>query len=249
MHAETAQRFVTGALANPLNAALLRRLPSLDLPDCWLVAGCLFQTVWNQEGFRVKREAVFRSGVRQDTEPGPSRATPKIGALLESGNLDTTGIKDYDLFYFDGSDLSWEAEDRAIRATRAALADLDIAIDVKNQARVHLWYERRFGGAYPRLRAACDGIDRFLIAGTCIGIAVGAGPGHRAREAVLYVPFGLDDVFAGVLRPNPMTIAPALFQAKAESYCARWPHLTIETTPAPMPQRSCQLSVEIEPAK
>ena len=215
MNSAAFQLFVSAALANPINVELLQRLPSLGLPDCWLVAGCLFQTRWN----------------------------------VITGKSPSAGIKDYDLFDFDGSDLSWEAEDRAIRATRAALADLDIAIDVKNQARVHLWYERRFGGAYPRLHSSSDGIDRFLIAGTCIGIAVGAGPGHRAREAVLYVPFGLDDVFAGVLRPNPMTIAPALFQAKAESYCARWPHLTIETTPAPMPQRSCQLRVEIEPAK
>lgn len=248
MHAETAQRFVTAALANSINAELLRRLPSLGLPDCWLVAGCLFQTVWNQAGFRIKRAAVFRSGVRQEKVPEASRATPKIGALLENGKLLTSGIKDYDLFYFDGSDLSWEAEDRAIRTTRAALADLDIAIDVKNQARVHLWYEQCFGGAYPRLRAARDGIDRFLIAGTCIGIAVGAGPRHSAREAVLYAPFGLDDAFAGMLRPNPLTIAPVLFQAKAESYHARWPHLTIETTPAPMPQRSRQVRVKIEPA-
>ncbi|GHA08121.1 hypothetical protein GCM10010372_04300 [Streptomyces tauricus] len=28
----------------------------------------------------------------------------------------TSGIKDYDVFYFDGSDLSWEAEDSVIQA-------------------------------------------------------------------------------------------------------------------------------------
>ena len=41
------RRFVSEALQNPHNAALLERLPFLGLPDAWLVAGCLFQTVWN----------------------------------------------------------------------------------------------------------------------------------------------------------------------------------------------------------
>ena len=34
-------------LQNPHNAALLGRFPFLGLPEAWLVAGCLFQTVWN----------------------------------------------------------------------------------------------------------------------------------------------------------------------------------------------------------
>ncbi len=42
-----ARRFVSETLQNPHNAALLERLPFLGLPDAWLVAGCLFQTVWN----------------------------------------------------------------------------------------------------------------------------------------------------------------------------------------------------------
>ena len=42
-----ARLFVDQALANPANRAILQRLPALGLPDPWLVAGCLFQTVWN----------------------------------------------------------------------------------------------------------------------------------------------------------------------------------------------------------
>ena len=48
VHASDLQRrFVSETLQNPHNAALLERLPFLGLPDVWLVAGCLFQTVWN----------------------------------------------------------------------------------------------------------------------------------------------------------------------------------------------------------
>jgi hypothetical protein len=52
----------------------------------------------------------------------------------------TSGIKDYDVFYFDRSDLSWTAEDREIEAARDAFADLPAEVEVRNEARVHLWY-------------------------------------------------------------------------------------------------------------
>ena len=40
-------RFVADLLTNPNNRAILARWEALALPDGWLVAGCLFQTVWN----------------------------------------------------------------------------------------------------------------------------------------------------------------------------------------------------------
>jgi hypothetical protein len=40
-------QFLTAALTNPANAAILRELFALALPDAWLVSGCLVQTVWN----------------------------------------------------------------------------------------------------------------------------------------------------------------------------------------------------------
>ncbi len=39
--------FVEAALTNPNNRAILERLPALGAPDCWLVSGAIFQTVWN----------------------------------------------------------------------------------------------------------------------------------------------------------------------------------------------------------
>src|SRR3954463_14046009 len=55
------------------------------------------------------------------------------------------GIKDYDLGYFDGSDLSYEAEDAVIRRVKAAFDEpLRSMVEVRNQARVHLWFEAKF---------------------------------------------------------------------------------------------------------
>ncbi len=61
------------------------------------------------------------------------------------------GIKDYDLGYFDAADLSYEAEDAVIRRVAAAFDEpLRSRVEVRNQARVHLWFEAHFGEPYAR---------------------------------------------------------------------------------------------------
>jgi hypothetical protein len=69
------------------------------------------------------------------------------------------------------------------------------------------------------LHSARDGVDRYLVAGTCIALEVATGE--------LYAPYGLQDVAEGVLRINPLHTEPALFAQKALSYQARWPWLRI----------------------
>jgi uncharacterized protein len=61
-----------------------------------------------------------------------------------------TGIDDYDINYFDDADLGWEAEDKVISRAAELFADLDARIEVRNEARVHLWYEDNFGVSCPR---------------------------------------------------------------------------------------------------
>jgi uncharacterized protein len=141
-----------------------------------------------------------------------------------SGRPVAEGVKDYDIFYFDGSDLSYEAEDAVIQRAAALLADLDVLIDVKNQARVHLWYQQRFGGEdYPPLQAVEDGIARFLARATCIGLMPQVDGTLR-----LIAPYGIEETRRGELRPTPFRWADIeRFRAKAQSYVARWPWLRI----------------------
>jgi uncharacterized protein len=50
--------FRTHLSMNPANRAILSRWKSLDLPSAWLVAGCLFQTVWNLQASRPPGEGI-----------------------------------------------------------------------------------------------------------------------------------------------------------------------------------------------
>jgi hypothetical protein len=76
---------------------------------------------------------------------------------------------------------------------KAALlfADLGCEIEMRNQARIHLWYEAELGvSGYPTLGCSTDGIDRFLA--VCCMVAVRP----TAEEDIdLYAPLGVDDVF------------------------------------------------------
>jgi hypothetical protein len=128
------------------------------------------------------------------------------------------GVNDYDVFYFD-EDLSWEAENRAIVAAQTLFQDLDVKVELRNQARVHLWFAERFGNDYPALHSAKDGIDRFLICSTCVGLHLDTGE--------LYAPHGLEELEQGVLRINPNFPQPELFRKKAQSYQARWEWLRV----------------------
>jgi len=88
---------------------------------------------------------------------------------------------------------------------------------------VHLWYPQRFGGDYPRLERVEDGIARFLVRSTRVGLMPQVDGALR-----LIAPYGTDETKAGILRPNALW-RPSLerFRAKAESYRARWPWLRI----------------------
>jgi len=179
--------FQAAVFRNPVHDALLDELVELALPDAWIVAGCLVQTVWN----------------------------------LETGRRVDYGINDYDVFYFD-PDLSWEAENRVISALRPIAARLGARIEVRNQARVHLWYPQKHGRPYPALTAATDGIDRFLTRNTQVGIQR-SRDGHR-----LYAPAGLGDIPRLIARPNltPNFSAQA-YRIKTARWKTSWPELTV----------------------
>ncbi len=138
-----------------------------------------------------------------------------------TGRAPDHGILDYDVFYFD-PDTSWEAEDAAIRSVQARLARMNVTIEVRNQARVHLWYPAKHGVPYPPLGCSCEGIDRFLTKNTQIGIRRSA-PGYE-----VYAPNGFDDIAALIVRPNrTANFSAANYAAKARRWAALWPELTV----------------------
>lgn len=164
----------------------LDRLPRLELPDCFLGAGCVAQTVWN----------------------------------LEHGRPPGAGIADYDLVYFD-PDVSEAAEHAARDHARTVLGDLGVALDVKNQARVHLWYRERFGYRIRAYASARDAIASWPTTATAVALS------HDIGRLRVYAPFGLEDLFGGVVRANRVQITREIYASKVDRWLRDWPKLTV----------------------
>ena len=190
---EQVTRFKLALRQNHTLADVLARAAEMALPGWYLVAGCLYQTVWN----------------------------------VVTGQPPESGILDYDLAYFDGSDLSWEAEDVVIRSGQKIFAGLPAPVQIRNQARVHLWYEQKFGLPCPPHESTEAAIDTFEATTACLGVR--AEPGGRWR---IYAPHGLADVFNLVVRPNPILAPRQVYQAKTARWQRQWPSLTVLPWPA-----------------
>lgn len=134
----------------------------------------------------------------------------------------TSGIKDYDIFYFNGTDLSWEAEDAAIKAGQEIFAGLPAEVEIRNEARVHLWYEQKFGVPCPPHESTEAAIDSFAATTCCLGVRLEADGGWR-----IYAPHGLSDVFNLVVRPNPILAPREVYETKAARWRDEWPELTV----------------------
>jgi hypothetical protein len=136
---------------------------------------------------------------------------------------DMHGVKDVDLFYFD-EDRSYEAEDRLIRDAAHRFPGSP-PVELRNQARVHLWYPDHFGQPYPQLTASRQAIDLFASRTHCVGA--------RLTDAGLdlYAPYGLDDIFSFRLTPNSLLDNRATHHVKAERQMALWPELTLVPWP------------------
>jgi hypothetical protein len=121
-----------------------------------------------------------------------------------TGRSPGTGIRDADLFYLD-PDTSWDAEDAVIRRGARLFGDLPVPVEIRNQARVHLWYSDHF-------------------AAVCCSVGVALDGAARPR---VYAPHGLADVFGMVVRPNRTQAPRHLYEAKAVRWQQHWPELTV----------------------
>lgn len=171
---------------------LLRFLRAQDLPQWRLVAGCIYQTVWN------------------------------VLAGLPAG----TGIKDYDVIYFDDRDRSFAGEDLIIKRLgdlhSKAQPPLPEPIEIRNQARVHLWFEESFGASYPKLRSSDESLLYYSAKVHAVGVRLDSNDALN-----IICPFGLADMFDMVIRPNRTIANATSYAIKAERALSIWPMLKV----------------------
>ena len=164
---------------------VLELAPQLELPDWYLGAGAVCQTVWNElHGFPLEK-----------------------------------GIKDCDLVYFD-PDTSYEAEDKYIQAAAKLFKGLPVEVEVRNEARVHLWYNQKFGTTIPPYTSTEDAINTWPTTASSVGVR------YRGGNFEVYAPRGLNDMMSLIIRANKGLITREVYEKKVERWCQVWPRLT-----------------------
>lgn len=132
------------------------------------------------------------------------------------------GVRDYDLGYFD-PDTSWEAEDVIIKRVAAAFdPPFRDKVEVRNQARVPIWFPAHFGEPYDPIACTDQALERFVAPAFAVGVRL------EADDSIsVAAPLGLADVFDMVLRPNPNRGVAKDWSRVVERAVARWPELTV----------------------
>ena len=174
--------------ADPVLMAVLEGLREIDLPDWLLVAGALYNTVWN----------------------------------TLSGRPAMKGVNDIDVAYFDASDLSYDAEDLVIQQLARRFADLPLPVQVRNQARVHLWFPKKFGQPFSPLTSSGEMLGRYASKTHAVAARLEADD-----RLTILAPFGLDDIFSFRIVPNPVLENRPAHEAKGARAKGIWPELAV----------------------
>ena len=175
-------------LQNSVVKEVLKLAPSLGMPNWYLGAGCVAQTVWNY----------FH------------RFKP------------TNGIKDCDLVYYDSSDISSEAQNLYIEKGKKIFGHLPIPVEIVNEARVHLWYEKEFGKKIEPYQSAEEAINEWPTTATGIGVRYAEN-----GKFVVFAPYGLNDLWGMIIRPNKLKITEKIYLSKIERWISIWPKLKV----------------------
>jgi uncharacterized protein len=172
----------------PVMMAVLEGLLNDRLPDQLLVAGAIYNLVWNRL----------------------------------TGRPALAGINDIDVFYFD-PDTSWEAEDVVIKRLAARFADLPLPVQVRNQARVHLWFPQKFEVTdFAPLTSSAEMLGRYASKTHAVGARLAAD-----GTMSIVAPFGLDDIFSFRVVPNPVLPNRVAHEAKGARAKSVWPEVTV----------------------
>lgn len=128
------------------------------------------------------------------------------------------GIKDYDIVYFD-EDLSYEKEDKVIKKIKDKLGILSDMVDIKNEARVHLWYNEKYQTKREPYSSVEDAIASWGATITCVGVRM------ENDKLEVYAPYGLEDIFGMIIRPVKKDFSKEMYDERTIRWQKKWPML------------------------
>ncbi len=118
-----------------------------------------------------------------------------------------TALRDVDVAYFDSNDLRPERDVEIDRGLY--LQNPHVPWQAKNQAAVHLWYERVFGFPVEPLASSANGVGTWPETATSVAVRLLAND-----DLLVVAPCGLADLFDMICRRNPRRVTPEMFRKR-----------------------------------
>lgn len=128
-------------------------------------------------------------------------------------------VHDVDVVFFDPQDLSRDRDERVTGQLSASWPQ--VPWQARNQAAVHTWYDRRFGGdPVSPLLSISDAVATWPETATAVAVRL-----DLASQLEVCAPLGLADLLAGVWRRNDrrVSLQESLSRLARHRPADRWP--------------------------
>jgi hypothetical protein len=146
-----------------------------------------------------------------------------VWGQLYGPGFDPGDVRDVDVAFFDPGDLRPAVDAQATR--RLDRAWPQVPWEASNQAAVHTWYARRFGGDPVRpLPTIADAVATWPETATAVAVRL-----NLSDRIEVCAPLGLADLLDGVWRRNPRRISIEVSRARLARHQPqrRWPGVTV----------------------
>lgn len=167
--------------------------------------------------------AVVRDARLPDAWVGAGVLRDLVWGERYGSGFDPRAVRDVDVPYFDPDDLTRGNDDAATERLHRMWPD--VPWEAKNQAGVHTWYARKFGGPpVEPLTSIADAVGTWPETATAVAVRLDE---HDRLEVC--APFGLADLLGGVWRRNPRRVSAERSHERLARHrpATRWPGVTV----------------------
>jgi hypothetical protein len=175
------------------------------------------------DGWLMRVLVTVRASDLPDAWVGAGTVRDLVWGERYGSGFEPTEVRDVDVVYFDPHDLSRERDDRATEALRAAWPE--VPWEARNQAAVHTWYARKFGGGpVAPFVSVAEAVATWPETATAVAVRL-----DMAGEVEVCAPLGLADLLDGVWRVNPRRVSRSTSLARLARHdpARRWPGVRV----------------------
>jgi len=190
-------------------------MPTGELAELTSIIGAsdwMMRVLVTVRGARIP-EAWVGAGVVRDLVWGE-----RYGSGFSTGE-----VHDVDVPFFDPDDLSSANDDQMTE--RLGSGWPEVPWEARNQAAVHTWYARKFGGSPPApLVSIEDAVGTWPETATALAVRLASND-----EIEVCAPLGVTDLLAGVWRRNPrrVSLEESVARLARHQPGVRWPGVTV----------------------